>query len=377
LNFLRQYHLLYVDLLQAINGSDEAISNIKDKLQDKHKLYANADIDPKFLKADNRSVEFRQSCLAYLVIDVLSSPDKAIGTAARVCALELLYQHFDLDAVASSFDKNRLGFTLPYSAKDEPVEDMIPRSFMERPEEKGGTPHNDLFLNNAKVRGIFQVHQHYGLKMNFDKGLSILLQEHAAETVQTLLSLIRLNSGAIAIDRGLVFHALVGLSKLDHIQKGELFGVKASYRAFDKDGKLSGLQSRVGATTGVGAGFGDELDSLSREQLKARLRQTINYLHLVEANLASRAGNSGAYATSSSGKHFTDSKGYFKVLGLDSTNIPKNFDIILTACYRTLARKMHPDKAGNTPANTEAFQHLLTAYETLIDPRKREEYLES
>jgi hypothetical protein len=39
LNLLRQYHLLYVDLLQAINGSGVAISNIKDKLET-HKLYA-------------------------------------------------------------------------------------------------------------------------------------------------------------------------------------------------------------------------------------------------------------------------------------------------------------------------------------------------
>jgi hypothetical protein len=353
-----------VDLLQAINGSGVAISNIKDKLET-HKLYASADIDPKFLEKDNSSVEFRQSCLAYLVIDVLRSPDEAIGTAARVCALELLHQHFDLEAVASSFKKNDIGFKLPYSAKEEPVEDMIPRSFMERPEEKGGTPHNDLFLKNAKVREIFRVRQHYGLKMDFDAGVSILLQQHAAETVQTLLSLLRANDWAI--DRKLVFHTLVGLSKLDHIQKGELFGVKASYRAVDQHGKLSGLQSRVGATTGVGAGFGDDLDSLSHEQLKARLQQTINYLHLVEENLASKAGNPGA-STSPSGGRFTDPKGYFKVLGLASSNIPEDFEILLTACYRTLARKMHPDKAGNTLANTQAFQNLSTAYETLKDP---------
>jgi hypothetical protein len=374
LNFLRQYHLLYVDLLQAINGSGVAISNLKDKLYT-NSLYVSADIDPKFLKNDNKSVEFRESCLAYLVIDVLRSPDEAVGTAARVCALELLFQHFDLKAVASSFDKNCRGFRLPYSVKDEPVEDMIPRSFMERPEEKGGTPHNDLFLKNAKVRKLFRVHQDYRPELDFDAGVSVLLQRYPAETVQILLSLIRVHS--LGIDRKLVFHTLVGLSKLDHIQKGELFGIKASYRAVDQHGKFSGLQSRIGATTGVGTGFGDDLDSLSREQLQARLRQTINYLNLVEENLASKAGNSGAYATSSSGARFTDSQGYFKVLGLASTTNPEDFEILLTACYRTLARKMHPDKAGDTPANTKAFQHLLRAYETLKDPRKRKEYLNS
>ena len=364
-----------MDLLQAINGSSVAIADIKDKL-DTHKLYENASIDPKFLEQDNTSVEFRQSCLAYLVIDVLRSPDAAVGTAARVCALQLLYQHFDLEAVASSFAKNSEGITLAYEAKNEPVEDMIPRPFTE---EKGGTPHNDVFLLNAKVRKIFRMRQDYGLKMDFDAEVSVLLQQHPAETVQTLLSLMRVSN--YAIDRKLVFHTLVGLSKLDHIQKGELFGVKASYRAVDQHGELSGLHSRIGAMTGVGAGFGDGLESLSREQLIARLRQTINYLDLVEENLASKAGNLNTSTASASasacGARFTDPEGYFKILGLASTNIPADFEILLTACYHTLARKMHPDKVGNTPANTQAFQHLSRAYETLKDPRKREEYLKS
>jgi hypothetical protein len=263
-----------VDLLEAINGSSVAILDIKDKLAT-HKLYENAGIDPDFLQKDNTSIEFRQSCLAYLVIDVLRSPDNAIGTAARVCALELLYQHFDLDAVASSFKQNCLGFILPGSAKDEPVEDMIPRPFMERPEEKGGIPHNDLFLRNAKVREIFRIRQDYGIVIAFDAGVSVLLQQHPAETVQTLLSLIRVQN--FEVDRKLVFYTLVSLSKLDHIQKGELFGVKASYRAVDQHGELSGLQSRIGATTGEGAGFGDGLDSLSPKQLLAQLRRTNTY----------------------------------------------------------------------------------------------------
>jgi hypothetical protein len=92
-----------------------------------------------------------------MVIDVLRSPENAIPTAARIRAFELLYRCFDLDVIASSFERYNLEFKLPYSAKNEPVEDMIPRSFMQIPEEKGGIPHNDLFFQNIKIREIFRI----------------------------------------------------------------------------------------------------------------------------------------------------------------------------------------------------------------------------
>ncbi|KAL5347583.1 hypothetical protein ACLOAV_006991 [Pseudogymnoascus australis] len=379
LNFLREYHLLYVDLLEAINDSSAAVSRIKDKL-DTHTMYKNAGIDAKHLRnrngCDNTSLHFRQSCLANLVIDVLRSPENTIPTSARPHVLELLYC-FDLESITSSFATYALGYTLPYRASDEPVEDLIPRSFMRTPEEKGGTLHNDLFLQNVKVQEIFKIQPGYGSvskRMDFDAGVSRLLQHHPAETVQILLSLMRLPFTAVGnATRKLVFHTLVGLSKLDPIQKGNLFGIKASYRVNSEDGELSGLQSRVGATTGVGAGFGDGLDSLSREQLMARLRQTNNWVHLLEENIAARAAN--ASAAPAFPAPFTDPKGYFRVLGLDHTiSREEDFDLLLNACYRTLARKLHPDRTGG---DKEAFQKIQAAYETLQDSRKREEYLKS
>jgi hypothetical protein len=52
---------------------------------------------------------------------------------------------------------------------------------------------------------------------------------------------------------------------------------------------------------------------------------------------------------------FTDSKGYFKIFGLD-LRTPENIDEILNPCYRALALKWHPDKNGDDPGKTEKFR---------------------
>ena len=85
LDFLREYHLLYVDVLEAINGSSGAFSRIAEKL-DTTKMYDNADIDPQILSTDSNaqtaSLEFRQSCLAHISLDILRSPVSGIGTGS-------------------------------------------------------------------------------------------------------------------------------------------------------------------------------------------------------------------------------------------------------------------------------------------------------
>ena len=249
---------------------------------------------------------------------------------------------------------------------------------MAKIEERGGTPHNDLFLKNQKISDLFgkteSIHG-FTITKALDRGVAQLLQRHARETVQVLLSLMRLHDTR-PVTIKLAFHALVGLSKLDPIQKGELFGVVASYRADVLRGDLSSLQSRIGGTTGIGAGFGnDGLDSLSEDQLRARLRQTNNYMAQLEEALAGRvASSSRAPGT------FADSHGYFRVLGLDPSTAfdgSEEFDLLLNACYRTLARKYHPDKHhSNQKAESEKkFKEIQNAYEELSDPERRKQYL--
>jgi hypothetical protein len=366
LNFVREFHLLFVDLLEAVNGCNDALSRIADKLET-CRMYECAGINTKHLEEDSASVGFRRSCLAYLAIDVLRSPEKDINTAARVRALALLY-NFKLDAIASSFAEHKQNFILPDTARYEPVEDLIPRSFMQRPEEKGGTPHNDLFFHNTKIWEIFEIRQKGDInsRMNLDRGLAKLLQKYPAETVQTLLSILRMHDIHHDV-RKVVFHMLVGLSQLDSVQKGELFGIMASYRLDGQRGDISSLQSRIGATTGVGASFGDDgLNSLSEDQLRARLRQTNTYMLMLEEKLAELAA-----PASTSAAPFADPQGYFKVLGLSPRTASKDFDLLLNACYRTLALKRHPDKGGNR----QEFQELQKAYEKLSDPTLRRQYL--
>jgi hypothetical protein len=134
----------------------------------------------------------------------------------------------------------------------------------------------------------------YG-EIDFDAGLSTLLHHYQAEIVQILLSFLRLNVAVVPLPNKycawshdcekrnrestkLVFHSLVQLSQLDCIQKRELFGVKASYRISTKNARPSSFQSRVGATTGVGGGVCDELESLSKESLIALVRQQRAYI---------------------------------------------------------------------------------------------------
>jgi len=375
LNFIKEYHLLYVDLLEAAAGSQESVNRIKNKIHT-NELYERAGIDPKYLKksysSNNASDEFRYGMLVQMSIDALVSSDPALSTAARAQILSVLHQNFDPEKLATSFEKNSLGFKLPYSVKDEPVEDLIPRAFMKRPEEKGGTPHNELFLKNEKIQDIFQIRPGYGIlseRMNFDAGLSVLLNQHPKETVQTLLSLMRIPQTGREIQK-LALHALLNLSQLDPAQKGDLFGIKASYRTDIQNQNQSGFQSRVGGTTGVGAGFGhDGLDGLSADQLRTRLRQAHAYMNLLEEKLAANASVAGATQTHETS--FSDPKNYLKILGLSPSVQEEDFEILLTACYRTLARKMHPDKGGDT----EKFKELQNAYEVLSDPEKRFNYL--
>jgi hypothetical protein len=179
--------------------------------------------------------------------------------------------------------------------------------------------------------------------MDFDTGVSVLLQKYPAETVQILLSLMR-SYEVNGVLFKLAFHTLVGLSKLNVVQKAKLFGSTASYRADRKQGDLSGFQSRVRATTGVRGGFGDDgLDLLTSEELKARVRQTNNYLRLVKEKLSKMAMNESS-GSKLSATSFKDPKGYFKELGLDPTTGPEYFDVLLNACYRTLALKKHPSR---------------------------------
>lgn len=59
---------------------------------------------------------------------------------------------------------------------------------------------------------------------------------------------------------------------------------------------------------------------------------------------------------------------YYAILGVPRGESPSG----IRAAYRDLARRLHPDIAGEQ--STRAFQEVTEAYEVLADPRLRREY---
>ncbi len=64
------------------------------------------------------------------------------------------------------------------------------------------------------------------------------------------------------------------------------------------------------------------------------------------------------------------SKDYYKILGINEFESAEN----IKSAYRKLARKWHPDVAGNSPEALKTFKEINEAYEILSNKVKKEEY---
>lgn len=78
------------------------------------------------------------------------------------------------------------------------------------------------------------------------------------------------------------------------------------------------------------------------------------------------SGSNPFFRSQGSGGATTDSKEYYKTLGVQ----PDASDAEIKRAYRKLAVKHHPDKGGNEAR----FKKISEAYETLGDPQKRANY---
>lgn len=65
-------------------------------------------------------------------------------------------------------------------------------------------------------------------------------------------------------------------------------------------------------------------------------------------------------------------KDYYKILGLE----PGAGNQEIKQAYRQLALKYHPDKTGNDPYAESRYLEIKEAYETLINPQRKEFYLQ-
>lgn len=63
-----------------------------------------------------------------------------------------------------------------------------------------------------------------------------------------------------------------------------------------------------------------------------------------------------------------DGRTYYMILGVPRTESPGG----IRSAYRDLAKKMHPDVAGDQA--TQAFQEITEAYDVLSDPQRRRAY---
>lgn len=63
-------------------------------------------------------------------------------------------------------------------------------------------------------------------------------------------------------------------------------------------------------------------------------------------------------------------KSYYEILKAETTSSPDQ----IKKAFRRRAKELHPDVNRDPGDNVEAMQTLLRAYETLIDPDRREEY---
>ena len=63
-------------------------------------------------------------------------------------------------------------------------------------------------------------------------------------------------------------------------------------------------------------------------------------------------------------------KDYYKILGVVESDSPED----IKSAYRKLARKWHPDVAGNSADVLSMFKEINEAYEILSDSVKKSEY---
>ena len=65
-------------------------------------------------------------------------------------------------------------------------------------------------------------------------------------------------------------------------------------------------------------------------------------------------------------------KDYYQILGIEPGAHPTE----IKKAWRALVRKWHPDVSSSEQINTKNFQDIQEAYESLIDPLKKEKYLQ-
>jgi len=221
LELVKQYNLAYIDFLRAANGSDEALSRLEANLVNGGMLSA---AGVRMALRDIDASSLLHSIQGHLCLNVLRCPDPEVPTAARIRALEIVQDHFDVTAIAEVLG-GEAGKGLRVRGHER-IFDLIPERFIANEEERTKS-HASRFLRNEVVQSIL-----------FDNGrrarpfnLSVfeLYSKYPEETVQMLVSIMRV-AGSEPQAKSAAFRALISLTMLDESSKERIFGENASYR---------------------------------------------------------------------------------------------------------------------------------------------------
>jgi len=219
LELAKQYNLSYVEFLRAASGSDDAVARLKTSLLE-GKILDAAGVQVALLAIEHQSL--LHEIQGHLCLDVLRCPDVEVPTTARIRALEIVRDHFDVTAVAEVLSKGILGLV----RGPQKIYDLIPERFITTEEERTKS-HASRFLRNGYIKSLFPVGKTNGRP--FSLSALELASKYPEETVQTLLGFIRM-SDATSPQRASAFQALIRLTSLDEVRKERIFGVNASYR---------------------------------------------------------------------------------------------------------------------------------------------------
>jgi hypothetical protein len=372
LNFLREYSLVYITYLQAINGEQQALkllieSFTTDKLfiaSDVRKAVINQQDKPKFLLA----------ILTQLTFKILFFEGNIITTIARVRALEIIIDNFNITEVAKAFSRFAgKDYDLCSIFENTKVFNLIPKALVTEASETGTQPHNKLFFKNKTIKKIFKIpdDENFPTKNNLPMAISEIVSHYQGHAIHILHSTLRCQ-GLWTEEFTFVFTAMFQLAKLDDIQKEAMFGDNAAYRHGGENKMDESAQSGwVLGLTSFGSYLDeDELNQLGDEQLRIRVRQQAYRIYQLESALL-KAQKDGIL----NGLNFqNDPKDYLKRLLMPADLADEEFEETLKQHYRVLARDYHPDSQAGT-GHHELFTQLQEAYEFLSNRMNRRDYL--
>lgn len=257
LELVKQYNLAYVAMLRAANGSEQALAELKAAFAE-GKIFDIAGT-PKASLNRGEDQRLLQAMLGHLSLDILRSPDPDITTAARIGALEMVRDHFDVDAIAKAVvAEGESGIMLHYR---DHAGDLIPQTFQTNAERN--LSHTQSFWENAQIKQILDNRDDDGWKTDIEAAVNELSLKYRKETVQTLVSFLRYPNARV--DGASVFRALIGLTELEGPRRQRIFGQDASYRN-------NGV-SRDNSTVDEGDVDEGDISRMTRQQVVALIRR--------------------------------------------------------------------------------------------------------